>query len=310
MAPQFTRQGLYDLIWSKPMKRLASELGIDVGPLTSLLRRAKIPAPPPGYWMKKEFGKQVFQPPLPAAPEGLSDPLTLISKGRQKISRPRSAKSEVAQVQTIAPEVAREAAPLPSSTVAPTHIAHPTQPTKLTRDELYAAVWKTPMVRLAQQYGITGNGLAKICDRADVPYPPRGYWAKHAAGKAVTSTPLPKTKIANYEIVIRPTPLPAPAVELPALREDVRRDFEAAREKAATVTVQVRLVRPHPIIAQWLAEHEERKQRARRERDPSMKRLYDPGDFSDTDRRLHRVLDTFFKAIEIQGAKVAQEDGR
>jgi hypothetical protein len=36
------------------------------------------------------------------------------------------------------------------------------QPTKLSREELYAAVWETPMSRLAYQYGISDNGLAKI----------------------------------------------------------------------------------------------------------------------------------------------------
>jgi hypothetical protein len=48
----------------------------------------------------------------------------------------------------------------------------PTQPTTMTPEELYGAVWTTPMSRLAEDYGITGNGLAKICDREDIPYPP------------------------------------------------------------------------------------------------------------------------------------------
>lgn len=33
------------------------------------------------------------------------------------------------------------------------------------------------MSRLAEEFGISGNGLAKICDRLDVTYLPRGYWA-------------------------------------------------------------------------------------------------------------------------------------
>ena len=51
-------------------------------------------------------------------------------------------------------------------------------PVTLSREELYALVWATPMSRLAIQYGLSGNGLAKICRRLDVPYPPRGYWAR------------------------------------------------------------------------------------------------------------------------------------
>ena len=49
------------------------------------------------------------------------------------------------------------------------------QPVVLSRDELYSQIWATPMIRLAAQYGITGTGLAKICARLNVPWPPRGY---------------------------------------------------------------------------------------------------------------------------------------
>ena len=44
---------------------------------------------------------------------------------------------------------------------------------RVTRDELYALVWQKPTSRVAEEFGISGNGLAKICDRLDVPYPPR-----------------------------------------------------------------------------------------------------------------------------------------
>jgi len=46
-----------------------------------------------------------------------------------------------------------------------------TTPSTVSRKELYQQVWETPMSRLAQRYGISGNGLAKICDRIRVPYP-------------------------------------------------------------------------------------------------------------------------------------------
>ena len=50
----------------------------------------------------------------------------------------------------------------------------------LTREELYRQVWEIPMSRLAKEYGLSDTGLAKICRRLDVPYPPRGHWAKKA----------------------------------------------------------------------------------------------------------------------------------
>jgi hypothetical protein len=61
----------------------------------------------------------------------------------------------------------------------------------LSREELYALVWATPMSRLTAKYGLSGNGLAKICRRLDVPYPPRGYWARKEAVKKVTQAALP-----------------------------------------------------------------------------------------------------------------------
>src|ERR1700722_989968 len=39
------------------------------------------------------------------------------------------------------------------------------KPVNITREELYRQVWATPMSRLGTQYGISGNGLKKICVR-------------------------------------------------------------------------------------------------------------------------------------------------
>ncbi len=52
---------------------------------------------------------------------------------------------------------------------------HPNRPITLARNDLYKEVWETHMSRLAATYGISGNGLAKICKQLDVPYPGRGY---------------------------------------------------------------------------------------------------------------------------------------
>lgn len=46
----------------------------------------------------------------------------------------------------------------------------------LTREGLYELVWAAPLSTLAAQWGISRNGLAKVCDRLMIPYPGRGYW--------------------------------------------------------------------------------------------------------------------------------------
>ncbi|WP_157644240.1 hypothetical protein [Bradyrhizobium sp. WSM2793] len=163
------------------------------------------------------------------------------------------------------------------------------------------------MSRLAERYGISDNGLAKICRREDIPYPARGYWAKHAVGKAPERAPLPESGQPSRPITIYPTPQPEPPPDLP---DDVRRQMEGIHAESSSMTVSERLVKPHAIIAAWLVDHEERKRRARQERDPWRKKLYDPGAFSDSDRRQHRFLDALFKAIERQGGKIRQGDRR
>jgi len=45
----------------------------------------------------------------------------------------------------------------------------PKKPTIVSRQDLYAQVWQTPIMQLAEQYGISGNGLAKICKRLVIP---------------------------------------------------------------------------------------------------------------------------------------------
>jgi hypothetical protein len=86
---------------------------------------------------------------------------------------------------------------------------------RISRDELYALVWTTPMNRLGAKFGISGNGLAKICDRLEIPYPPPGYWAKKEAGKPVVTFKLPPKQHDVPEWVdIEPTPpKPAPLAE-------------------------------------------------------------------------------------------------
>lgn len=60
------------------------------------------------------------------------------------------------------------------------------------RQEMYDLVWSTPIQKLAEQFGISDRGLAKTCQRHQVPVPGRGYWAKIEAGQPANKTPLAK----------------------------------------------------------------------------------------------------------------------
>lgn len=181
------------------------------------------------------------------------------------------------------------------------------KPVRLMRDELHRLVWETPMSRLAAQYGISGNGLAKICKRLNIPYPPRGYWAKKAAGKKVISKNLPPpSDDTPLEVTIAPTPAQS---KPDVLAPEVGEIFNAARSRAERTPVPQRLTSPHPIIASWLADHDRRKQEARRERNPWAINMM-AKDFTNSDRRQHRILSALFKELERQGGKVKDESGR
>jgi hypothetical protein len=60
-----------------------------------------------------------------------------------------------------------------------------------TRQQLYELVWTGPVTTLAKSLAVSDVGLAKACRRGDIPLPPRGYWARLAAGQRMTRTPLP-----------------------------------------------------------------------------------------------------------------------
>ena len=61
----------------------------------------------------------------------------------------------------------------------------------LTRQQLYDRAWTTPLDALAKELGLSGRGLGKVCERHDIPVPPRGWWSKKAAGHPVELAPLP-----------------------------------------------------------------------------------------------------------------------
>jgi len=174
----------------------------------------------------------------------------------------------------------------------------PKRPVTVTREELYQLVWQTPMSRLAARYGISGNGLAKICDRLAIPYPPRGYWAKKAAGRKVVQYRLPDAKDDTpAAVTISPTMKEKPD---PPVSQAVADELTAVRQKLAEISVPQRLSRPHPIIAKWLDER-------RRERDDPWRRGA-VRNFTPIEHRQHRILDTLFKTLERHGYKVNTDD--
>ena len=89
---------------------------------------------------------------------------------------------------------------------------------RFTREEFYELVWSKPMTHLAKDFRLSDVALHKICRKHDIPNPPLGWWAKHAAGQNVKRIPLPKAKagvaltviIASGEVRQEPDSLASP----------------------------------------------------------------------------------------------------
>jgi hypothetical protein len=115
--------------------------------------------------------------------------------------------------------------------------------TKLTRKELYEEVWATPMVKVAERYGLSDRGLAKLCERHKIPVPGRGYWRKSETGQPVKRRRLPTTVDAKLaEILI--TPIPSYDGS-----EDPEVTKQLAYEENHLITVPERLNDPHRLVA-------------------------------------------------------------
>lgn len=64
-------------------------------------------------------------------------------------------------------------------------------PKEVERAELYRLVWDKPMLRVAEQFGVSSSYLARVCSQLHVPRPERGYWAKLEAGMSPSIPALP-----------------------------------------------------------------------------------------------------------------------
>lgn len=72
---------------------------------------------------------------------------------------------------------------------------------RISRKDLYELIWSEPMTSLSERFGISDVGLARVCRRSDVPAPPRGYWAKVAAGGTLERPDLPKRADLSFRAI-------------------------------------------------------------------------------------------------------------
>lgn len=152
--------------------------------------------------------------------------------------------------------------------------------TTLTRQELYDLVWSKPISQLVDHFGVSGVSIANACDRAHVPVPPRGWWARQAARKSsavqIPLDPRPpglrdtvsvgggrdtwysRDYVTDQEVLDTPIP-PEPTFE---------ESIDAVRERVSVMVGKVSgpraMTNPHPVVARLLEQDEGRCEKQRR----------------------------------------------
>lgn len=115
------------------------------------------------------------------------------------------------------------------------------------RSCLYDLVWLTPIHQLAKQYGLSDVGFAKICKRHNIPRPPRGYWARLAAGQSPPQTPLPDPDNDEVIQINANTDRRDPLTTDPEIQSKIE-----AVQKSKSIEVPKSLRNPHPLVARSL----------------------------------------------------------
>lgn len=117
----------------------------------------------------------------------------------------------------------------------------------LTRQELYEQVWSMPMSRLAKQFHLSDQGLAKKCKKHNIPRPPVGYWAKLEHGKPVKKHPLPKNSTPALD-AINFYRHPEANKNLTILENTL---IDEHLDKALGYKISEKVSRYHPVISEY-----------------------------------------------------------
>ena len=115
------------------------------------------------------------------------------------------------------------------------------------REELYRKVWERPLLKVAEEYGVSAVALGKTCRKLSVPVPGRGHWAKLAHGKEGVKKPL-LPKLDKIPVIYR-----SPLVQRkPPTPDQNDPEFAAINQLLSSGALNPPPVdgsaRPHPLI--------------------------------------------------------------
>ncbi|MGF6222002.1 hypothetical protein [Pseudomonas sp. YL-218 TE3947] len=109
-----------------------------------------------------------------------------------------------------------------------------------TPSELFDKAWETPVLKLAQEIGISDVALSKACRKAGIALPSRGHWAKPVSKRPGKPKPPVGGQPVSFRVLDRST-LPAQSAA-PIKPKAIR----------STIEVPHTLLAPHPLVIKWL----------------------------------------------------------
>jgi hypothetical protein len=166
------------------------------------------------------------------------------------------------------------------------------KPTRtITRRELYDLIWLRPMSKVAPEFGLSGNGLAKLCRREGIPVPERGHWAKLAHGKKAKKLTLPPAANGRETLSIDATPSNREALE-DSMPEPLGALLRAEREASEPITIP-KAPKVHSFVEGWAI--------------PQRPSYGAPHFTSQGESRRRRIASVLFREVERRAGKVAKD---
>lgn len=173
----------------------------------------------------------------------------------------------------------------------------------VTRQELFAEVWKHPLSELSKEYGISDRGLSKICRRLDIPVPPQGHWNQVGSADNIRMPELPARGdgIPSHYFLKPKNNSAKPTRSV----DDLLTIAGKQNMPSTRLSIPDKLVKPHSLVAGWISARRLARQQARENRSEWAFHV-DPGPFTENERRRHRIMSALFKAIEREGGLIEE----
>ncbi len=168
-------------------------------------------------------------------------------------------------------------------------------------------VWSEPVWTLANKYGLSDRGLAKICARMEIPVPGRGYWQKRKYGWQIPVTPLPPLKKSTIkEVYLKKSQEPSTSTVNPELHDKI--SYEKQPKNKITVTASI--TDSHPLVTKTEKSIRSAKPDGRSIIRPKARGCLDVRVGRDSIGRAMRIMATLIKALEARGLRVTIADNK